>query len=261
MNVIVCVKQVPDTAAKVEMSSDGKSIDTSDLAYVLNPFDEYAVEEALKLKEKFGGDVTLVTMGPKRADEVLRTGFAMGADKAIHVCDDKLEGSDAISTARVLSSVIKTLEFDIVLCGKLAVDTNNGQVGQMIAEFLGIPHQTFITKLEVKDGKAVTEREVEGGREVVETALPALFTTEKDLNKPRYPSLPGIMKAKKKEVTLLDIANLNLEEKSVGTAGALVHLSDISMPPKRSGGTILEGEPPDAVKTLVKSLHEELKII
>lgn len=261
MNVIVCVKQVPDTAAKVEMSSDGKSIDTTDLAYVLNPYDEYAVEEGLKLKEKFGGEVTLITMGPKRADEVLRTGIAMGADKAIHVCDDKLEGSDAISTARVISAVIKTLEYDIVLCGKLAVDTNNCQVGQMVAEFLGIPHGTIITKLEVNDGKAVIEREVEGGKEVVETSLPALFTTEKDLNKPRYPSLPGIMKAKKKEVTLLDVAALKLEEQSVGSAGSLLHLSDISMPPKRTGGRILEGEAPDAVKELVKSLHEELKVI
>jgi len=261
MNVIVCVKQVPDTAAKVEMSSDGKSIDTTDLAYVLNPYDEYAVEEGLKLREKSGGEVTLVTMGPKRADEALRTGIAMGADKAVHVCDDRLEGSDAISTARVLSTVIKTLQYDIVLCGKLAVDTNNGQVGQMVAEFLDIPHETFITKLEVKDGKAVIEREVEGGKEVVQTSLPALFTTEKDLNKPRYPSLPGIMKAKKKEVTLLDVAALKLEEGSVGSAGSLVRLSDISMPPKRTGGKILEGDTPDAVKELVKSLHEQLKVI
>ncbi len=261
MNVIVCVKQVPDTAAKVEMSSDGKSIDTDDLAYVLNPYDEYAVEEGLKLKEKFGGEVTVITMGPKRADEVLRTGIAMGADKAIHVCDDRLEGSDAISTARVLSAAIKTLQYDIVLCGKLAVDTNNGQVGQMVAEFLGIPHETFITRLEVKDGKAVIEREVEGGKEVVETTLPALFTTEKDLNKPRYPSLPGIMKAKKKEVTILDLGALKVDEKSVGSAGSLVRLSDITMPPKRTGGKILEGEAPDAVKELVKSLHEELKVI
>jgi electron transfer flavoprotein beta subunit len=261
MNVIVCVKQVPDTAAKVELSSDGKSIDTTDLAYVLNPYDEYAVEEALKLKENLGGEVTLITMGPKRADEVLRTGLAMGADKAIHVMDDRLAGSDALSTAKVLSTVIKTLQFDIVLCGKLAVDTNNGQVGQMTAEFLGIPHQTSITKLEVKDGKAVSEREVEGGKEINETGLPALFTAEKDLNKPRYPSLPGIMKAKKKEVTLLDLASMNLDEKSVGKAGSVVNLSDISMPPKRTGGKILEGEPPDAAKTLIKALHEELKII
>lgn len=261
MNIIVCVKQVPDTAAKVEITSELKSIDRTSLAHVLNPYDEYAVEEALKLKEKFGGEVILITMGPKRADEAMRTALAMGADRGIHICDDKLAGSDALVTAKALSAVIKTLKFDLILCGKLSVDTNSCQVGQMVAELLDIPHQSVIMSLEVQGNKAVVEKEVEGGREVVETSLPALFTAEKDLNKPRYPSLPGIMKARQKEVKVLDLNAIQLDQKTVGKEGSLTHLTDISYPSKREGGKIIEGEPKDAAKNLVKALHEEAKVV
>ncbi|MCK5548473.1 MAG: electron transfer flavoprotein subunit beta/FixA family protein [Thermoplasmata archaeon] len=260
MNIIVCVKHVPDTAAKVEMDSESKSIDRTDLAHVLNPYDEYAVEEALKLKEKSGGEVVLITMGPKRADEALRTGLAMGADKGVHICDDRLAGSDALVTARVLSAAIKTMTYDIILCGKLSVDANNCQVGQMVAELLDIPHVSIITKLEVQDGKAVAHREVEGGKEVIETQLPALFTAEKDLNKPRYPSLPGIMKAKQKEVKLLDMDAIQVDQK-VGTEGSLEKLVDVSLPPKREAGRIIEGEPGEAVNKLVSALRDEAKVI
>jgi electron transfer flavoprotein beta subunit len=261
MNIIVCVKHVPDTAAKIELSSDKKNIDTSDLAYVLNPYDEYAVEEAIKFKEKLGGEVTLITMGPKKADEALRTGLAMGADKGIHICDDKLTESDAIATARVLSAVIKTLQYDLILCGKIAVDTNNGQVGPMVAEMLDIPHQTAITKLEISDSKAVAQKDIEGGKVTIETQLPALFTTEKDLNKPRYPSLPGIMKAKQKEVKLMDLSAIQLDEKAVGREGSLIGLAEISIPPKREAGVIIDGEPQETVQKLVKALHEDEKLI
>jgi len=261
MNIIVCVKHVPDTAAKVELKPDAQSIDTSNLAYVLNPYDEYAVEEAMQLKEKFGGEVTLITMGPKEADEALRTGLAMGADKGIHICDDKLAGSDALVTAKLLSAAIKTLPYDIIFCGKLAVDTNNGQVGAMVAELLNIPHQTALTKLEIKDKIATVQKDVEGGKAVVETQLPALFTTEKDLNKPRYPSLPGIMKARQKEVKMIDLSALQLDEKSVGKEGSLVHIEELSLPPKREAGKIIEGEPKEAAAQLVKELHEEIKVI
>jgi electron transfer flavoprotein beta subunit len=261
VNILVCVKYVPDTAAKVEITQDGKSFDRTGLTHVLNPYDEYAVEEALMIKEKLGGEVVLVTMGPKKADEALRTGLAMGADRGIHICDDSLAGSDALVTAKVLSTVIKTLEYDIILCGKVAVDTNNGQVGPMLAELLGIPHVSTITKLDINDKTAVAQREIEGGKEVLETQLPALFSTEKDLNKLRYPSLPGIMKARQKEVKVMDLNAIGLDSKTVGKEGSLVHLIDISIPPKRSGGRVIEGEPKEAVKTLVKALHEEAKVI
>ena len=261
MNIVTCIKQVPDTAAKVELTPDGKGIQTANLALVLNPYDEYAVEEALKLREKFGGTVTLVTMGPKRADEALRTGLAMGADKGIHVCDEALEDADSMATARVLSAVLSTVPFDIVLCGKVSVDTNNGQVGQMTAEFLGIPHVTAITKLELKDGRATAQKEVEGGKEVVETPLPALFTAEKDLNKPRYPSLPGIMKARQKEVKLLDLKALGNDPGLAGGTSPLVRLEGLSVPPKRAGGKVIQGEPAEAVKTLATALHQEAKVI
>jgi electron transfer flavoprotein beta subunit len=263
MNIIVCIKQVPDTAATIKLDPSGKSISQENITYVLNPFDEYAVEEALLIKEKFGGEVTLMTMGPDRAEEALRTGLAMGADKGIHINDSQLAGTDYLGTSKVLAAALKTVPHDIIFCGKVAVDDNAGQVGPQIAELLGIPQVTAATKLEIAEDKssAKVHREIEGSTEVLQTHLPAVITAEKDLNQPRYPSLPGIMKAKTKPVQKMTLADLGLNPAEFGSGASMFEITSMSMPSKREGGRIIEGELPEAVKELVRLLHEEAKVI
>ena len=263
MNIIVCVKQVPDTAATIKLDPSGKSISQENITYVLNPFDEYAIEEALQTKEKFGGEVTLVTMGPDRAEEALRTGLAMGADKGIHITDPQLAGTDNLGTAKVLATAIETVPHDIIFCGKVAVDDNAGQVGPQIAELLGIPQVTAATELEIAEGgaSAKVNREIEGATEVLQTPLPAVITAEKDLNQPRYPSLPGIMKAKQKPVQKMTLADLGLNPAEFGSGASRFEITSMAMPAKREGGRIIQGDLPEAVKELVKLLHEEAKVI
>lgn len=263
MNIMVCVKQVPDTAIAIKLDAEQKSIDRSELTYVVNPFDEYAIEAGLQLKEKYGGEVTLVTMGPDRAAEALRTGLAMGADKGVHISDPALEGSDTLVTARVLAAAIKGLPYDIVLCGKVATDDNSGQVGPALAELLGIPHISGATTLEVDDDakKATATREVEGGFMRMEVPIPAVITAEKDLNAPRYPSLPGIMKAKAKPVDKKDVASLGMDPSSVGLAGSKIQPMGMSLPPEREAGRIIEGEAEEAAKELARLLRAEVKIL
>lgn len=263
MNILVCVKQVPDTAITIKLDGDQRSIDRSEITYVVNPYEKYAIEEGLRLKEKFGGEVTLITMGPDRADEVLRTGLAMGADKGVHISDSSLEGSDALVTANVLAAAIKELSYDLILCGKVAVDDNTGQVGPALAELLGIPHVSGATTLEVDESarKATATREIEGGYMKVEVPIPALITAEKDLNTPRYPSLPGIMKAKTKPVDKRDIASLGLDASAVGLAGSKIQPLGMSLPPEREAGQIIEGEAAEAAKELARLLHEVVKIV
>ncbi|MCJ2564067.1 MAG: electron transfer flavoprotein subunit beta/FixA family protein, partial [Candidatus Thermoplasmatota archaeon] len=263
MNILVCVKQVPDTAIAIKLDAEQKSIDRSELTYVVNPFDEYAIEAGLQLKEKYGGEVTLVTMGPDRADEALRTGLAMGADKGVHISDPALEGSDTLVTAKVLAAAIKGLPHDIVLCGKVATDDNTGQVGPALAELLGIPHISGATTLEVDDAakKATATREVEGGFMRMEVPIPAVITAEKDLNAPRYPSLPGIMKAKAKPVDKKDVASLGMDPSSVGLAGSKIQPMGMSLPPVREAGRIIEGEAEEAAKELARLLRAEVKIL
>lgn len=263
MNILVCVKQVPDTAIAIKLDAEQKSIDRSEMTYVVNPFDEYAIEAGLQLKEKYGGEVTLMTMGPDRADEALRTGLAMGADKGVHISDPALEGSDTLVTAKVLATAIKGLPYDIVLCGKVATDDNTGQVGLALAELLGIPHISGATTLEVDDAakKATATREIEGGLMRMEVPIPAVITAEKDLNAPRYPSLPGIMRAKAKPVDKRDVASLGMDPSSVGLAGSKIQPMGMSLPPEREGGRIIEGEAEEAAKELARLLRAEVKIL
>ena len=263
MNIIVCMKQVPDTETLIKIKPDGSGIVTDDIKYVMNPYCEFAVEEALRIKEKFGGQAILVTMGPQRAVEALRTGLAMGADRSIHLNDPAFEGADGLATAKALAEVIKKETFDLILCGKQAVDDDLAQVGPSLAELLNLPHATLITKLELLPDKkkAKVEREVEGGREVVEVNLPAVFTCQKGLNEPRYASLPGIMKAKKKEVKLIDLAALGIPADQVGAAGSKTKILRYTRPPSRPPGKVLSGEVLDAAKNLVRLLREEAKVI
>ncbi len=263
MNVIVCMKQVPDTETLIKIKPDGSGIATEGIKYVMNPYCEFAVEESLRIKEKFGGQSILVTMGPARVIEALRTGLAMGVDRSIHLNDPAFEGADGLATAKALAEAIKKEPFDLILCGKQAVDDDMAQVGQSLAEFLSLPHVTLITKLEISADKkkAKVEREVEGGKEVIEVNLPAVFTCQKGLNEPRYASLPGIMKAKKKELKPINLAALGLPADQVGAAGSKTKILKYSSPPSRPPGKIVSGEVLEAAQKLVKLLREEAKII
>ena len=259
MNILVCLKQTFDTEEKITIE-DGQ-ISEDGVEFVINPYDEYAVEEAVRLKEEHGGEVTVITIGPERAEQALRTAMAMGADKGVIVDTEDLdEELDEHSVAQILAATIEEedLEYDIVLCGYMAVDDGSAQVGPRLAELLEIPHISTITKLEIEGEKVSVEKDVEGDVEYIESTLPILVTAQQGLNDPRYPSLPGIMKAKKKPLSRLDLDDLDLEEEAVQ---AKTETKGVFLPPKKQSGKILEGEMEDQVKELVQLLHSEAKVI
>ncbi len=249
MKIIVCVKRVPDSESRIAKAKDGLSVDTQGVKFVLNPYDEYAVEEALKLKEAAGdGSVTVMTLGGEESKETLRTALAMGADDAV-----LLKGQpsvDGLGTAEKLAEAIKGREYDLVLFGKQAIDDDNLQVPAMVAQLLGLPCATVVTELKVDGGAVAATREVEGGHEIVEFELPGLIAAQKGLNEPRYPSLKGIMQAKKKP----------LEEVDAGDAESRLEIIEVMNPPVRSAGQIV-GEGADAVPELVRKLRDEAKVI
>jgi len=264
MNIIVCLKQVPDTESQIKIGSDGKSIVTDDIKWVMNPYDEFGVEEALQLKAKFGGEVTVIGLGPKRVTETIRTALAMGADKGILVNDDALEGSDSIAAAKALAAAIKDLEYDLIFTGQRGIDDDAGTVGAAVAEFLGIPKLSLIVNMDVaEDGKTVkVTRPVEGQALIIESNLPALITTQKGLNEPRYASLPGIMKAKKKPLDEKSLADLGIDASECGEAARKVKIIEITPPPERQGGKIIDGETPqEKAAELAKMLHDEAKVV
>ncbi len=255
MNTVVCIKQVPDTETLIKIGGEGTGIAEDGVKWVMSPYDEYAVEEALQKK---GGDkVTVVSLGPDRTIEAIRTALAMGADDAVHVNDASFaKGADPYATAAVLAAAVKDLSYDAIWCGKQAIDDDSAQVPAILGEMLGIPVVTLVTKFEVNGDKATVTREVEGGEAVVEVQLPAVFSAQKGLNEPRYASLPGIMKAKKKPVDVKTAADLGV---SVQPATAI---KEMSLPPARQAGKTVEGDD-DAAKAanLAKALHDEAKVI
>ena len=264
MNIIACIKQVPDTETQIKIDPAGKSIVKDDIKWVMNPYDEFAVEEALRLKEKFGGEVTVVGLGPKRVTESLRTALAMGADKAVLISDPALDGSDSLATAKALAAAIKGLEYDIILAGQRGVDEDSGIVGSALADMLGIPSISLAVKLEVaEDGKsAKVNRPVEGQTLVIETPLPALITAQKGLNEPRYASLPGIMKAKKKPLEEKTVADLGIDASEVGEGARKLTIIQLTPPPQRAAGKIVDGETPEEkAAALAKLLRQEAKVI
>ncbi|MBW1704087.1 MAG: electron transfer flavoprotein subunit beta/FixA family protein [Deltaproteobacteria bacterium] len=264
MNIIVCLKQVPDTETQIKVASDAKSIVTDDIKWVMNPYDEYGVEEALRLKEKFGGEVTVVGLGPKRVTESIRTALAMGADKGLLISDDALEGSDSLATAKALAAAIKDLDYDLIFSGQRGVDDDMGVVGASLAEFLGIPQMSIIVKVEVaEDGKSVkATRPIEGENLIIESSLPALITAQKGLNEPRYASLPGIMKAKKKPMEEKTLSDLGLDAAEFGEGARKVKIVELTPPPARAEGKIVGGETPqEKAAELAKLLHDEAKVI
>jgi len=264
VNIIVCLKQVPDTETQIKVDPGGKSIVKDDIKWVMNPYDEFGVEEALSLKEKLGGEVTVVGLGPKRVTESIRTALAMGADKGILINDPALEGSDATATAKALAAVIKNLEFDLIFTGQRGVDDDMCLVGATLAEFLDIPHVSLIVKVDVfEDGKSIkVNRPIEGQMLVIESSVPALITTQKGLNEPRYASLPGIMKAKKKPLEEKTLADLGLDAAEFGEGARKLKILELTPPPQREAGKIVEGETPEEkAKELARLLHEEAKVI
>jgi electron transfer flavoprotein beta subunit len=249
MNIIICIKRVPDSESRIVVGSDGRSIDSQGIKFVLNPYDEYAVEEALRLKEAAGaGSVTVMTLGGEESKETLRTALAMGADQAVLLKGQPSD--DGLGTAEKLAAAIKVREYDLVLFGKQAIDDDNLQVPAMVAELLGLPCATVVVELKVEANKVTAEREVEGGHETVEFELPGVIAAQKDLNQPRYPSLKGIMAAKKKP----------LEEVDVGDAETRLEVIELMKLPERAAGEVV-GEGPDAVPELVRKLREEAKVL
>lgn len=248
MKSIVCIKRVPDSEARIRVGGDGVGIDPAGVKYVMNPYDEVALEEAIRLKEEAGdGLVTVLSVGPEESKEILRTALAMGADAALLLASPG--SADGLVIARALAEEIGDREYDLILFGKQAIDDDNMQVPAMVAELLGLPCASVVVELEIEGRHAVAHREVEGGHEIVEFDLPAVVGAQKGLNEPRYPSLKGIMAAKKKP----------LDVKEIGFTEPKVRIVALQEPPPRAGGEIV-GEGPKAVPELVRRLRDRALI-
>lgn len=279
MKIVVFITQTQDTEAKIQVSAEGDTIETEDIKWIMNPYDEFAVEEAIQTKEKFGGEVTLMTVGPARAVEALRQGLAMGADNSIHIKDEGFAHTDPYTIAKIAASELKKIEdVDLIFTGMKVIDEESVQIGVQIAEELGIPHIALVSKvIEVNpdERKLVCQKELDAGSAVVETTMPALITCPDAMNEPRYASLPGIMKAKKKpltEVTLddIDFDSLGISKEAVGKAGSRIRTTKIEVPVIERKLKIIKGEDDAMVKgdeiaksaqELVKLLKDEAKVI
>jgi electron transfer flavoprotein beta subunit len=262
VQILVCVKQVPDTEAKVVVAEDGVSISERDITFIMNPYDEFAVEAAVRIKES-GGDaaIALVTVGPPRADDALRLGLAMGADSAIRVWDDALDGVDGAAVAVVLDAVARRIGCDLILCGRIAIDDAMGEVPLRLASRLGLPHANAVTELSVQDGSALARCEVEGGSQVVQLRLPALVTAQKGLNEPRYPAIPAIMKARRMAIDVQSLQGLGLDPDQV-RAASRKHVDALEVPPARGAGRVIEADSPEeAARELARLLRDEAKVL
>lgn len=257
MNIYVLLKRTFDTEEKITLS-DGR-INEDGAEFIINPYDEYAVEEAIQIRDAHGGEVVVVSVGNEESEKQLRTALAMGADKAVLInIEDDVEEGDQYTTAKVLAEYLEDKDADLILGGNVAIDGGSGQVAPRVAELLGIPYVTTITKIDI-DGRNVTVvRDVEGDEETIETTLPLLVTAQQGLNEPRYPSLPGIMKAKKKPFEEFELDDFDLDEDDVAAKTKTI---EIFLPPAREAGKILQGELADQVKELVNLLHTEAKVV
>jgi electron transfer flavoprotein beta subunit len=259
MKVIVCVKQVPDTEARIRIAPEGNAIVESDLNWIVSPYDEFAIEEALRIREAKGGEVVLVALGPDRVQQALRSGLAMGADSALHLKDTAFDAADPLGVARALAAAVRALSpFDLVLAGQQGVGGDHSQVPGLLAELLDLPQVTMAVKLEVQEGRAIVEREIEGAREVWETSLPAVVSAQKGLNEPRYASLKGIMAAKKKPIEVKDAAALGLAAADLAPKTLVAALE---LPPPRPPIRMIDGDADAQAKELLRLLHEEAKVI
>ncbi len=249
MKIAVCVKQVPDTETRIKLSDDKASVVEDDINFILNPYDEFAVEEAIRLKEKHEGEVTVISLGPDRVVSAIRSALAMGADKAIHIKADH-NPTDPLVVARALANVLKQGQYDLILTGKQAIDDDHSQVPSILGELMELPAVNVVIKLDVEDGKIVAEREIDGGHEILECSLPAIVGAQRGLNEPRYASLKGIMKAKK----------IQVEEQEADLGDNQLQIVEFNYPPEKQPGKIV-GESADAVPELLRLLNEEAKVL
>ncbi|WP_270179516.1 electron transfer flavoprotein subunit beta/FixA family protein [Alkalihalobacillus sp. CinArs1] len=256
MNIFVIMKRTFDTEEKIVIEN-GK-ISEEGVEFIINPYDEYAIEEAIQLRDDHGGEVTVVSIGSEEVEKELRTALAMGADKAVLINNEELDESDQYTTTALLAAYFEDKEYDIILGGNVSNDNSTGQIGPRLAEKMGIPYVTTITKLDIDGSTATIERDVEGDVEIVEAQLPLLVTAQQGLNEPRYPSLPGIMKAKKKPLEEIDYDELDIDEDEIG---AKTETLERYLPPKKEAGKVLEGEVDNQVQELVKLLRQEAKVI
>ncbi len=259
MDIIVCVKHVPETAeADIQIASTGKAIEKSGLVFDINEWDDYALEEAVLLKEKFGGTVTAITVGSEEADSTLRKCLARGADNAVRLTDPKFEGSDGYVIAKILSKAVKDLSFNMVLTGAQAGDDGSAVVGSVLAEFLGIPHATMVKKIELNDEVVRVHRELEGGlEEIVEVKLPAVFAVQTGINEPRYVSIMGTRKAMQKEIKVLGLAEVGLSEGEVGEAGSWTKIEKMYVPPVEKQAEFLKGSPEEIAGKIAELLKSK----
>ncbi len=242
MNIVVCVKQVPDTWAEKKLDPTDKTVDRASVDGVMNEIDEYAVEEALRLKEAHGGEVTVLTMGPAKATETIRKALSMGADKAVHVCDDALHGTDALGTSHALAKALGTIEWDLVIAGSESTDARMSVVPAMLAEQLGVPQLTMARKVTVEGTTVRIERQTENGYDVVEGRTPAVVSVVEKINEPRYPSFKGIMAAKTKPLTTLTVADAGIDPALVGLGGSKSEVVEFAARPPRESGTVVRDE-------------------
>lgn len=259
MNIIVCIKHVPDTEARIKLKDGASGIVRDGIKFIMSPFDEFALEEALRLKATHGGTVTTIAIGPDRVKEILRTTIAVGADKAVQISDAALAGTDGLGVALTLSKAIGKLEHDLVLVGKKAVGVDRGQVGAQLAQMLGDPFVSQVASLESADGKTMrVEREIEGGNETFEVDLPAVLSTEKSAHELRHASLKGIMQAKSKPIQAMTLGDLGLSADDVKPRLAV---RKTEYPPQRQAGHVINGDAAEAARELVRLLHDEAKVI
>ena len=257
MNIYALVKRTFDTEERIVVKNG--EIQEDGAEFIINPYDEYAVEEAIQVRDEHGGEVTVISIGGEEAEKQLRTALAMGADKAVLInTEDDLDDMDEFSSAKIISEYLKDKDADLIIAGNVAIDGGSGQVGPRVAELLGINYVTTITDLKVDGTSATLVRDVEGDSETIETSLPLLVTAQQGLNEPRYPSLPGIMKAKKKPLEELELDDLDLDEDDVEPKTKTV---EIFMPPEKAAGRVLEGDVAGQVSELVNLLNKEAKVI
>lgn len=259
MDLIVCVKHVPETAeAEIKIDSAGKTIEKTGLVFDINEWDDYALEEAVRIKEKSGGIVTAITVGYEDADSTLRKCLARGADKAIRLTDAKFEGSDGYAMAKILHSLIKELPFDLILTGALAGDDGYTMVGPILAEMLGVPHATMVKKIEFGNDVVKVNRELEGGlEEIVEVKLPTVLTIQTGINEPRYVSILGIRKAMKKEIKVLGLADIGLSENDVGEAGSWMKIENMFVPPVEKQAEFIKGTPEEVATKIAEIIKSK----
>jgi electron transfer flavoprotein beta subunit len=258
MKMIVCIKQVPDTT-DVKIDPKKGTLIREGVPSIINPDDKHAIEGALRLKEKFGGNVTIISMGPPQADDALREALAMGVDEAILLCDRAFAGADTLATSYTLATAIKKIgDYDIILCGRQAIDGDTAQIGPQMAEYLGVPQVTYVRDVKIKGKKLIVERTLEDGYEKIETSLPALITVIKDLNKPRYPSVGGIVDAyREREVKVWTAEDVAADLSKIGLEGSPTQVKRTFAPEPKGEGEIIGGTGEEAAKTLLQKLRDK----